>query len=126
LDLRKAIEIRLTEEEAQLAMSPAPWAAPSSRRPIKFYPETSVATLPKVHGKPLDGKLYEGMKDATDEYKKYPEQLSGRVTWAGKGLVTKAKYIQMFEEWEKAYQDYHESLKPKETSSGAVDPEIPF
>jgi hypothetical protein len=32
----------------------------------------------------------------------------------------------MFEEWEKAYQDYHESLKPKETSSGAVDPEIPF
>ncbi len=132
LDLRKAIEIRLTEEEAQLAMSPVPEVVPSSPPPSKSVLGPEPPT-PKCLGKPLSPWHYSVAKKKADQLKNgtWTSALykkTGEVLWM-QHPVTKEQWLDNFAQYEKAYLDLQASNQPKETSSGEESDkadDIPF
>jgi hypothetical protein len=122
LDLRKGAEIHLTEEEAQLAMSPVPAAGAGSLdqggswgKYIVTSPQMKLAfealcepklpstPAPMYLGKPLTQVVYNATKAKVDNWKKSGANLQTIVYWGGAGPVTRGEYISMFQQYEQAW-----------------------
>jgi hypothetical protein len=126
LDLRRGAEIRLTEEEVQLAMSQAPVAGPSSRPPNKssvapkavsaYYTQWNGPDGPPCWKKPLMANLYKTTRIRV----KYILNPDGSVKEPTKAMkwatqwVNRQEYFDRFQVYEKAWLELQNAQSPSE------------